>query len=376
MSRGIVVLPIVLFVALLGTIPAPAQSEPFEPPVIVPEGSIVYSTCPGADNGVSRCFESDGSTTVEAEVFELSGSNAPRRVTHNNVEELRAVWSPDQRRAAVFAPDRSREESCGLYTLGRDSGETKLLFPTSDYFCPRSSDWSSNGRWILFESWSADSDPIGNVRKIRPSGGRLTLLTNHDWGVYPSDSSFVGRDIVFVKNNSYDVDKNGIVRMSAQGANKRFIQKGGFTSRLSVSPDETRIAYTHRGKGGYRLHLMRSDGSNKRKIGAHAPGFDDEPTWSPNSRQVAFVTRALRSEEETLYIYRLRSKTFIELPLPEDSSYVSDLTWSPSGSYLAYSTSLRSEVGYAAFFVRVGDSTVHRLTKASYQHSLLGWLSE
>ena len=86
-----------------------------------PEGLLVYATCPGAEGADLSCVEPEvGSIPVETEVFTLSATDhMPQRVTHNDLDEVFPVWSPDGRRAAGSGSTRQEiyyEDACGLYT--------------------------------------------------------------------------------------------------------------------------------------------------------------------------------------------------------------------------------------------------------------------
>ena len=307
-----------------------------------PEGLLAYATCPGADGPNLSCVEPEvGSIPAEAEVFTLSATgHMPRRVTHNDRWESFPVWSPDGGRAAGYGTTRR----CGLYTLGLRTGETRRLvgarYPGRDY-CPRPNDWSSDGKWILF---ATSSEEIGNVYKIRPNGRELTSLTHHDWDTWPSDPYFVGRDIVYVKSGM-GRGSNGIARMDAHGRNKKWLKRG-CVSTLAVSPDDGWIAYGCRPspevEGPYILYLMRPDGSTRIRIHRSAD-FLHNLVFSPDGTKTAFAT--LSEKADRLRVYDLVADALLDIPLPKGAAYPHDVTWSPSGTYLAYTVPVCRRAG-------------------------------
>ena len=75
---------------------------------------------------------------------------------------------------------------------------------------------------------------------------------------------------------------------SADGARPRLLVRGRPEVALlspAFSPDGTTIAYT-----SGDIHLIGTDGKNRTRLVA-LPGFQTDPTWSPDGRRIAFTDR-------------------------------------------------------------------------------------
>jgi Tol biopolymer transport system component len=359
------IIGLLLFVAA----PTSSATSPEEEELhALPEGSLIFKTCPGPDDGSSGCFESDGITQQETgpEIYRLpGGSTSPQRITDNTIAEHRAVLSPSGKKAVVVVPEPRDRESCSIQIVDLDTGLLRELVEANPYSCPWPTDWSSRG-WILFETFYDDAPSHGNLYKIRPDGEDLTRLTNFGGSAYISSSTWVGGSILSTKINF--MGPSGIVKRDGGGANKEMLQKG-YAYDLDISPDGSWFAYTHRPENGARnneLFVMRTDGSAKRRITRTAQS-EDEPVWSPNGKMIAFAQRN-RHRPDILWIFRIQKGTFSKLPLPEGAEYPSYLTWSPSSRHLAYQSDS------IAFVNRVDGSLPRRLTERSHQLQLFAWL--
>lgn len=77
---------------------------------------------------------------------------------------------------------------------------------------------------------------------------------------------------------------------------KNLTQTQGVAERYpSWSPDGKQIAYWSDQSGEYELWIMPADGvGSTRKITSYGPGYRYELYWSPDSRKVAFIDKAMR----------------------------------------------------------------------------------
>jgi DNA-binding winged helix-turn-helix (wHTH) protein/Tol biopolymer transport system component len=136
----------------------------------------------------------------------------------------------------------------------------------------------------------------------------------------------------------------------------------------ALSADGQRVAFTVQSRGKTWLYVMSSDGSGARRV---APELDvrGAPAWSPDGKWIAIA--ALQGTEPRLF----------KIPEPEGSAvrltdeYALDPVWSPSGSFLVYTS---ADVG-TIFEVRaVGADGAPRpipklaLTRGSRRLAFLG----
>ncbi len=155
-------------------------------------------------------------------------------------------WSPDGKTLAYCA-ERSGEFD--IYTIPVEGGkETRLTSATGLDDGP---DYSPDGRWIYFNS---DRTGTMQIWRMRTDGSGQTQVTTdpyNDWFPHPSPD---GKWIVFL---SYEKDVKG-----------------------------------HPANQDVRLRMMPADGGEIRTLAKlyGGQGTINVPSWSPDSRNVAFVS--------------------------------------------------------------------------------------
>lgn len=146
------------------------------------------------------------------------------------------------------------------------------------------------------------------------------------------------------------------------------------------SPDGKWIAYAHSDGTEPVLSLMRSDGSGKRTL---SHGWGEYPTWSPDSRSIAFMSR--RDGNYEIYSINLDGKQEQRLTdTPQDDR---NPAWSPDGSIIAFDSerdssqsSSTSGAGFEAineiYVMSVDGSDPQRLTFNDTDDTAPVWTSE
>ena len=111
-----------------------------------------------------------------------------------------------------------------------------------------------------------------------------------------------------------------------------------YASDIQISPDGEHIVYRRMGydimgdKSTGSLWIMNADGSQHQKLTSRDQN-ESSPRWSPNGKQLAFVSAGKNGAE--VFIYWMDSGNFACMSqLPQSPS---SLTWSPDGTQLAFS---------------------------------------
>ena len=86
--------------------------------------------------------------------------------------------------------------------------------------------------------------------------------------------------------------------------------------------------------GNGEIATMAPDGSGVRLL-THTPGFETDPAWSPDRRQIVF-SRIRENDTEDLYVMTADGQHVRQLT--EDGEAQRDAAWSPDGKWIAWSS--------------------------------------
>jgi tricorn protease len=108
------------------------------------------------------------------------------------------------------------------------------------------------------------------------------------------------------------------------------------------SPNGNHIAYWSDQSGEYELWLMDEGKENSaRKLSNYGPGFRYNLFWSPDSKKLAFIDKAMK-----IYVYDIASgkTTQVDKGLRMTHGALENFTcnWSPDGRWLTYNRDLEN----------------------------------
>ena len=246
-----------------------------------------------------------------------------RRLAHDSASEELPSWSPDGTRIAYFRSDTERSPArYTLRTIGLDGrGARDLAVLPLPPFRLSPPAWTRDGRRIAIANGGLRIVDArhGGARLLRPGARASAFTSGPQW-------SLDGRRLLFsahMGHKDYDLylvrpDGTGLRRLTTDPAEDR---------APAWSPDGTRIALVRRSSGGGGIVVIRADGRLVARV-THDRS-DSAPTWSPDGRRLAFVRRSA--------IWTVR-------PDGRDARFLAAvpfaprrISWSPSGSAIAYS---------------------------------------
>ncbi len=207
--------------------------------VLSPDGSRIAISHSTQDDGHSRIY-----------IVPISGG-APKLITPDGPSYLHG-WSPDGKHLAYCA---QRNGEYDVYTISVDNGEEVQL--TSATGLDDGPDYSPDGKYIYFNSVRTGTMQIWRMLTDGSKQIQLTFDNKNDWFPHPSPD---GKWILFL---SYEPEVDG------HPANK---------------PVELRMIPVNGGKPETVIKLFGGQGTI------------NVPSWSPDSRKVAFVEYQIEKE--------------------------------------------------------------------------------
>jgi Tol biopolymer transport system component len=178
-----------------------------------------------------------------------------------------ADLSPDGRRVAVAGLK-------GIWIMDRNGSDARLILDESNLeFGAGALAWSPDGRRLAFIR-------DDSLYTISTHGGSVTLVTDHaDAPAWSPD----GTEIIFVHNPELSSRNGAISAIGTDGRGLHRVVAFGKWFGPNVSPDGSKIAFYRNGMRG--VYVVSANGGKTRRIVRN--GF--QPTWSPDSRYLAFL---------------------------------------------------------------------------------------
>ena len=216
----------------------------------------------------------------------------PYSLIRNRSINILPAWSPSSRQLAFTSYIRTNPD---LYILGKSGGRSRRISRVEGM--NTGATWSPDGTKIAL-TLSRDGNP--EIYVIRASDGAMLRRLTNNRAIDTSPAwSPNGREIAFVS------DREGgpqIFVMSATGSNQRRVSfNGTYNTAPDWSPRKgTRLlAYTTRVSGGFDIVTLDIDSGEMTRI-TQNQGTNEEPSFSPNGRAIAFASR--RKQGAGIYV--------------------------------------------------------------------------
>ena len=270
-----------------------------------------------------------------------AAAQGQRKLSLDDLYRLREVSSPEMSPEgnwvaySVSASDSAKDRSDRDLWMTSWDGRRSLRLTTSkaNEGTPR---WSPDGRYLAFLSSREDEREVAQVWLLDRSGGEAERVTDLPGGVSDYAWSPDSKRLALIAS---DPD-------TAAGATKSDTTKPKTTppiviDRFQFKEDET--GYLDRRRDHLYLFELAT-----RKAQILTPGnyYEQAPSWSPDGRSIAFVSKRRpdfdRTDNWDLYVVdatpgaQPRQVTTFEGPDMNPDWGGRSVTWSPDGKYLAY----------------------------------------
>jgi Tol biopolymer transport system component len=219
---------------------------------------------------------------------ETSNQLTLKKLNYPQLSYPYAEISPDGKKIAYYIAGQTKQ---GIGILDPASGTAKVII-------------ESGAGGQASKVWSPQSDKIAyrlNDNEIHIcdiNGAKPQLFyKSPEYKLYPTDWSKDGKKIVCffeAKDRTLrigTITADGQVRVLASGNQTEFVSEPKF------SPDGNYIAFSRKDeKGNSDIFILASDGSNTESVAPH-PGRDECPVWSPDGKNLLFLSDRNRSAD-------------------------------------------------------------------------------
>jgi Tol biopolymer transport system component len=215
----------------------------------------------------------------EASLEIVSAETGERRIVHRARQPFQAPnWSPDGK--TLFINQRSR-----MYTLPAGGGEPQRLDTGAAIGCNNDHGLSPDGKWLAISS--GHEGRVSKIYVVPASGGaprRLTPEGPSYWHGWSPD----GKTLAYCakRGDNFDI----YTLPAAGGAEKRLTDAEGLDDGPEYTPDGKFIYFNSERSGLMKIWRMNADGTHQEQVTTDAEYADWFPHPSPDGEKLVFLS--------------------------------------------------------------------------------------
>lgn len=261
-----------------------------------------------------------------------SGKSLIRLVAHKMTDEIMKIYGerPLFTSKIVFISDRDGNDE--LYMMDYDGhNQTRLTFNKVRDYMPA---WSSDGKVLAYTSYAENEAGLYIYNPYEGDRVKLAIKGTNFAPAFSPD----GKKLVFCSTQE---NGNAEIYVAASNGNnlKRLTFNNAIDTAPSWSPNSREIAFTSDRSGTPQIYVMDAEGSNVRRV-SFGGTYHDAPAWSPSGDMIAYVSRV----DQIFDIYILNMRTNQIIKLTESNARNESPCWSPDGRHIIFASNLSGTI--------------------------------
>lgn len=247
-----------------------------------------------------------------------------------------------------------------LFVMDLDGSNVRQL--TSDKGLVFSPSWSRDGSRIVYTSYASK---MPDLYMTNVAGGTSTRITKRP-----------GLEI----GAKFTPDGSGLISSASFDGISRIVMfdlRGTVTAQLtksssidvspSYSPDGSQVAFCSNRGGGPQIYIMGADGSSPRRASFADSNYCTSPAWSPKGDKIVFVCRQAGFQ---LFMSGPEGGSAVQLTFSGDNE---DPSWSPDGRFIAFSSTTLGGGGKSIGILSLLGGKPTRISQSKGSDSQPAW---
>jgi TolB protein len=266
-------------------------------------------------------------------------STAPTPLTADAAFKEKLAWSPDGKSILMT---RIHEGKMGLWVMNADGTDLRRLFK-HDEAPDFDGSWSPDSKRVAFIfDVLQGTDGKLQVNTVNADGTENKVLIPNQafeesprWSPDGKHIAFVstrdGQQELYVADLVFPVPAGGEGKGEGVKNIKRLTSEVAADNNPSWSPDGKQLAFASHRNGNWEIYVMNADGSKVRRLTSN-PAMDYWPAWSPDGKRIAFTS----NRDGNYEIYVMNADGTDQRNLTQHPGQDNHATWSPDGKRVAW----------------------------------------
>ncbi|HKW13520.1 MAG TPA: PDZ domain-containing protein [Candidatus Krumholzibacteria bacterium] len=327
-----------------GGLPEVLTAPPFgEYAAVSPDGKMIAYTPESVAFRTWKRYR--GGWAPDIYLFDVA-KNTAENITKNDANDEFPMWAG---RKLYFLSDRDQNQRSNIWVYDLDSKQSKEVTNFADY--------------------DIHLPAIGPDDIVFEAGGELYRMSLADEKYAPVKVQVTTDEMTLMPRDVNAADLLSSIGLAPDGKRGVFTARGdvfsvpaehgtvldltntpGAAERYAAwSPDARSIAYWSDASGEYELYVRDLASNKEKKITSFGPGYRYRLFWSPDSKKIAFIDKAMQIKVVTVADGKSQDADK-ELYYYQDGLDQFVPSWSPDSRWLAYRRDLRNANGAIALF--------------------------